>query len=136
METFKDFSIIFVGLFLLICSALCLANAEVQQHQFVVCLSSLLPSLILSDFVINLVLVALLFLYSLKLLVSFSTFSQIKHFDLMKQIQATPVKRLCKTHSSITVNGMFPGPTLEVKDGDTLEVKVINKARYNVTIHW
>ncbi|KAK6234406.1 hypothetical protein QUC31_006812 [Theobroma cacao] len=86
METFKDFSIIFVGLFLLICSALCLANAEVQQHQFV--------------------------------------------------IQATPVKRLCKTHSSITVNGMFPGPTLEVKDGDTLEVKVINKARYNVTIHW
>ncbi|XP_007008849.2 PREDICTED: laccase-12 [Theobroma cacao] len=86
METFKDFSIIFVGLFLLICSALSLANAEVQQHQFV--------------------------------------------------IQATPVKRLCKTHSSITVNGMFPGPTLEVKDGDTLEVKVINKARYNVTIHW
>ncbi|MBA0729751.1 hypothetical protein Golax_022551, partial [Gossypium laxum] len=30
---------------------------------------------------------------------------------------------------------MFPGPTLEIKNGDTLEVQVVNKARYNVTIH-
>ncbi|XP_052884891.1 laccase-12-like isoform X2 [Gossypium arboreum] len=51
-------------------------------------------------------------------------------------IQATPVKRLCNTHNRITVNGMFPGPTLEVRNGDSLEVKVVNKARYNVTIHW
>ncbi|OMO75900.1 Multicopper oxidase, type 1 [Corchorus olitorius] len=86
MEIFKNSSIIFVGIFLLICSALSLTHAEYHQHQFV--------------------------------------------------IQATPVKRLCKTHNSITVNGMFPGPTLEVKNGDTLEVKVINKAKYNVTIHW
>ncbi|PPR91341.1 hypothetical protein GOBAR_AA29344 [Gossypium barbadense] len=54
----------------------------------------------------------------------------------MKQIQATKVKRLCKTHNTITVNGMFPGPTLEIKNGDTLEVQVVNKGRYNVTIHW
>lgn len=54
----------------------------------------------------------------------------------MEQVQATKVKRLCKTHNSITVNGMFPGPTLEVKNGDSLVVKVVNKARYNVTIHW
>ncbi|XLU63837.1 hypothetical protein S245_023046 [Arachis hypogaea] len=51
-------------------------------------------------------------------------------------IQATPVKRLCNTRSAITVNGQLPGPTLEVNNGDTLIVKVINKARYNVTIHW
>ncbi|MFQ6640501.1 hypothetical protein Gotur_016204, partial [Gossypium turneri] len=50
--------------------------------------------------------------------------------------QATPVKRQCNTHNRITVNGMFPGPTLEVRNGDSLEVKVVNKARYNVTIHW
>ncbi|GAY40522.1 hypothetical protein CUMW_052540 [Citrus unshiu] len=31
---------------------------------------------------------------------------------------------------------MYPGPTLEVNNGDTLVVKVTNKARYNVTIHW
>ncbi|XP_022133647.1 laccase-12 [Momordica charantia] len=51
-------------------------------------------------------------------------------------IQATPVKRLCKTHNAITVNGQFPGPTLEISNGDTLTVTVINKAKYNVTIHW
>ncbi|KAI3917348.1 hypothetical protein MKW98_027267 [Papaver atlanticum] len=51
-------------------------------------------------------------------------------------VQATKVKRLCKTHNRITVNGQFPGPTINVKNGDTLVVKVVNKARYNVTIHW
>ncbi|KAG6436618.1 hypothetical protein SASPL_101519 [Salvia splendens] len=51
-------------------------------------------------------------------------------------VQATPVKRLCKTQNAITVNGMFPGPTLEVNNGDTLVVNVVNRAQYNVTIHW
>ncbi|XP_019437574.1 PREDICTED: laccase-12-like [Lupinus angustifolius] len=51
-------------------------------------------------------------------------------------VEATPVKRLCKTHNTITVNGQYPGPTLEINNGDTLVVKVTNKARYNVTIHW
>ncbi|KAA3471878.1 laccase-13-like [Gossypium australe] len=51
-------------------------------------------------------------------------------------IEAKPVKRLCRTHSTITVNGQYPGPTLEVRDGDTLVIKAINKARYNVTLHW
>ncbi|KAL0282237.1 UNVERIFIED_CONTAM: Laccase-12 [Sesamum angustifolium] len=49
----------------------------------------------------------------------------------LKQVQATPVKRLCKTRSTITVNGMYPGPTLEVNNGDTLVVNVVNRARYN-----
>ncbi|GLT31523.1 hypothetical protein SLA2020_062540 [Shorea laevis] len=51
-------------------------------------------------------------------------------------LQATPVKRLCMTQNAITVNGMFPGPTLEVNNGDTLVIKVINKCQYNATIHW
>ncbi|TYH59877.1 hypothetical protein ES332_D08G252400v1 [Gossypium tomentosum] len=51
-------------------------------------------------------------------------------------IEAKPVKRLCRTHSTITVNGQYPGPTLEVRDGDSLVIKAINKARYNVTLHW
>ncbi|KAL2488609.1 Laccase-3 [Forsythia ovata] len=51
-------------------------------------------------------------------------------------VQTTPVKRLCNTNNIITVNGQFPGPTLEVRDGDTLVIKVINSARYNVTLHW
>ncbi|XP_010257021.1 PREDICTED: laccase-12-like [Nelumbo nucifera] len=51
-------------------------------------------------------------------------------------VQATPVKRLCKTHNIITVNGQYPGPTLEVRNGDTLVINVVNRARYNVTLHW
>ncbi|KAM0941210.1 putative laccase [Dioscorea sansibarensis] len=51
-------------------------------------------------------------------------------------VQEKSVKRLCKAHNIVTVNGMFPGPTLEVNDGDTLVVRVVNRVRYNVTIHW
>ncbi|KAL2470971.1 Laccase-3 [Abeliophyllum distichum] len=51
-------------------------------------------------------------------------------------VQQTPVKRLCRTHNIITVNGQFPGPTLAVRNGDTLVIKVTNRARYNVTLHW
>lgn len=68
-----------------------------------------------------------------------STFPRKVYMTLItfvKQVQATPVKRLCKTRNAITVNGMFPGPTLEVNNGDTLVVNVVNRAQYNVTIHW
>lgn len=51
-------------------------------------------------------------------------------------IKAQPVTRLCQTQNIITVNGQFPGPTLNVTSGDTLIVEVFNYARYNVTIHW
>ncbi|XP_078179385.1 laccase-3-like [Carex rostrata] len=51
-------------------------------------------------------------------------------------IEATPVKRLCKTHMRITVNGMFPGPTLEARNGDTMIIKAINRSPYNSTLHW
>ncbi|KAG8371527.1 hypothetical protein BUALT_Bualt13G0097200 [Buddleja alternifolia] len=51
-------------------------------------------------------------------------------------VQATPVKRLCRTHNILTVNEQFPGPTLAVRDGDTLVINVVNSARYNVTLHW
>ncbi|OAY46327.1 laccase-5 [Manihot esculenta] len=60
--------------------------------------------------------------------------AKVHHHEFV--IQATKVKRLCKTHNTITVNGMFPGPTLELNNGDSLVVKVTNRARYNVTIHW
>lgn len=51
-------------------------------------------------------------------------------------VQELSITRLCKSHTIITVNGQFPGPTLEVRNGDAVIVKVTNKARYNVTIHW
>ncbi|KAM7527618.1 hypothetical protein LguiB_031028 [Lonicera macranthoides] len=51
-------------------------------------------------------------------------------------VQETPVKRLCRTNNIITVNGQFPGPTLDVRNGDTLVVEVLNSSPNNVTIHW
>ncbi|KAL5580627.1 hypothetical protein UlMin_013069 [Ulmus minor] len=51
-------------------------------------------------------------------------------------VQRTPVKRLCKTQNIVTVNGQFPGPTLEVRNGDSLVVRVVNRVQTNVTIHW
>uniref|UniRef100_A0A803LCT0 Laccase n=1 Tax=Chenopodium quinoa TaxID=63459 RepID=A0A803LCT0_CHEQI len=36
----------------------------------------------------------------------------------------------------MTVNGQFPGPTLEVRNGDTLIIKATNRGRYNITLHW
>ncbi|KAL5211033.1 hypothetical protein ABZP36_006656 [Zizania latifolia] len=51
-------------------------------------------------------------------------------------VQEAPVKRLCNTQEIITVNGQFPGPTIEVYDGDTLAIRAVNTVRYNVTLHW
>ncbi|KAL2899245.1 Laccase-3 [Bienertia sinuspersici] len=51
-------------------------------------------------------------------------------------IRPTPVKRLCNTHDIMTVNGQFPGPTLEVRNGDTVIIKATNAGKYNITLHW
>ncbi|PKU67981.1 laccase-3 [Dendrobium catenatum] len=60
--------------------------------------------------------------------------AEVHYHDFV--IQVTPVKRLCHTRSIITVNGQFPGPTLLVRNGDSLVVKVVNQAKYNITLHW
>lgn len=54
----------------------------------------------------------------------------------MEQIQPAPVKRLCGTYHILTVNGQFPGPALEVRNGDTLVIKVTNAGKYDITLHW
>ncbi|XP_059664353.1 laccase-3-like [Cornus florida] len=76
---------------------------------------------------------------SLGLLIVFDFLSCFAYAETLYHefvVEATPQKRLCRTRSVITVNGQFPGPTLEARDGDTLVIKVINSARYNVSIHW
>ncbi|KAM0044688.1 putative laccase [Helianthus debilis subsp. tardiflorus] len=73
-------------------------------------------------------------LISILFVLSSTAYAEIHYHDFV--VQETPVKRLCKTNNIITVNGQIPGPTLEVRDGDTLVIKVLNNARYNVTIHW
>ncbi|XVF38997.1 hypothetical protein PTKIN_Ptkin01aG0000400 [Pterospermum kingtungense] len=44
--------------------------------------------------------------------------------------------RLCSTKKILTVNGQFPGPTLQVQHGETVFVNIYNQAKHNITIHW
>ncbi|KAL0535552.1 hypothetical protein IC582_029886 [Cucumis melo] len=46
------------------------------------------------------------------------------------------VTRLCHTKQLLTVNGQYPGPTIAVHEGDTVEIKVNNCINENTTIHW
>lgn len=46
------------------------------------------------------------------------------------------VTRNNETVAVPTVNGMFPGPTVHVNEGDTLVIKVTNDVDTDVTIHW
>ncbi|GLT52695.1 hypothetical protein SLA2020_260190 [Shorea laevis] len=60
--------------------------------------------------------------------------SIVRHykFDVV-MAQAT---KLCSSKPIVTVNGMFPGPTLYAREGDTVLVRVVNHVKYNVSIHW
>ncbi|KAK4270421.1 hypothetical protein QN277_023458 [Acacia crassicarpa] len=46
------------------------------------------------------------------------------------------VTRLCNERVIAAVNGNLPGPTINVREGDTLVVHAVNKSPYNLTLHW
>eukprot|EP00257_Ricinus_communis_P027114 XP_025014528.1 laccase-14-like [Ricinus communis] len=58
----------------------------------------------------------------------------IHYYDFV--LQETKFTRLCSTKTMLTVNGSFPGPTIQVHKGDTFYVNVHNQGNYGVTIHW
>nr|TKW02058.1 LOW QUALITY PROTEIN: hypothetical protein SEVIR_8G219900v2 [Setaria viridis] len=45
------------------------------------------------------------------------------------------VRHLCKETLVTVVNGQLPGPVIEVTEGDTVVVHVVNKSPHNITIH-
>ncbi|KAK9670201.1 hypothetical protein RND81_13G185300 [Saponaria officinalis] len=51
-------------------------------------------------------------------------------------IKVKNVSRLCHAKPIVTVNGMFPGPTIYAREGDNILVNVTNHAQYNMSIHW
>ncbi|KAE8099289.1 hypothetical protein FH972_017282 [Carpinus fangiana] len=51
-------------------------------------------------------------------------------------VQNLTVRRLCNEQVITAVNGSLPGPTIRVREGDTLVVHVFNRSPYNITIHW
>ncbi|KAJ4768120.1 Laccase [Rhynchospora pubera] len=50
--------------------------------------------------------------------------------------EATYAKLCNHTKTILTVNGLYPGPTVSARKGDIVYVQVINKGNKNITIHW
>ena len=52
------------------------------------------------------------------------------------QVENFTVRKLCRDQEITGVNESLPGPTIRVREGDTLVVHVFNKSPYDITIHW
>ncbi|KAH7850187.1 hypothetical protein Vadar_028980 [Vaccinium darrowii] len=57
-----------------------------------------------------------------------------RHYEFV--VRETPFTRLCETKNILTVNGLYPGPTIHVHKGETIVVDVYNMGNYNITLHW
>nr|CAB3459825.1 unnamed protein product [Digitaria exilis] len=57
----------------------------------------------------------------------------VEHTFVVSQMTMT---HLCKKTPVTVVNGQLPGPTIEVTEGDSVIVHVVNKSPHNITIHW
>lgn len=57
------------------------------------------------------------------------------HF-LYWEVVTKEFTRNCGSVNITTVNGMYPGPVVNITEGDTVVVNVTNMQEYPVTIHW
>ncbi|KAM0877090.1 hypothetical protein ACQ4PT_035739 [Festuca glaucescens] len=57
----------------------------------------------------------------------------VEHTFVVSQIK---INHLCNDTLVTVVNGQLPGPAIEVTEGDSLVVHVINKSPTGLTIHW
>ncbi|KAI4346576.1 hypothetical protein L6164_007461 [Bauhinia variegata] len=60
--------------------------------------------------------------------------SKTLHYKFV--VKEAKYTRLCSTKSILTVNGKFPGPAISAHRGDIVNVKVSNKGRFNIPLHW
>ncbi|KAK8270603.1 hypothetical protein V6Z12_D11G208400 [Gossypium hirsutum] len=59
--------------------------------------------------------------------------SVTRYYDF--KVQSASITKLCKTSTIVTVNGMYPGPTIYAREDDTVVVEVSNLTPYNISIH-
>ncbi|CAN6283662.1 unnamed protein product [Urochloa humidicola] len=57
----------------------------------------------------------------------------VEHTFVVSQVKMT---HLCNETLVTVVNGQLPGPMIEVTEGDSVTVHIINQSPYNLTIHW
>ncbi|KAK3119277.1 hypothetical protein QOZ80_9BG0717140 [Eleusine coracana subsp. coracana] len=70
------------------------------------------------------------------LLATVTTISEAAVVEHTFYVHEMNVTHLCNTTKIYVVNGQFPGPTIDVTDGDTVVVHVINRLDYGLTLHW
>ncbi|KAF3501130.1 hypothetical protein F2Q69_00045756 [Brassica cretica] len=75
-----------------------------------------------------------LFLYLLGFLGQSPVDAAVKKYQF--DVQMKNVSRLCNAKPIVTVNGMFPGPTVYAREGDRVIINVTNHVQYNLSIHW
>ncbi|KAK1600777.1 hypothetical protein QYE76_017988 [Lolium multiflorum] len=57
----------------------------------------------------------------------------VEHTFLVSEVT---LRHLCRDTVATVVNGQLPGPALEVTEGDSVVVHVVNQSPFGVTIHW
>ncbi|CAM0908402.1 unnamed protein product [Alopecurus aequalis] len=57
----------------------------------------------------------------------------VEHTFLVSQMK---MRHLCNDTLVTIVNGQLPGPAIEVREGDSVVVHVVNKSPFGVTVHW
>lgn len=57
----------------------------------------------------------------------------VEHTFVVSEMKMT---HLCNETLVTVVNGQLPGPAIEVTEGDSVAVHVVNKSPHNITIHW
>lgn len=57
-----------------------------------------------------------------------------REFDLV--IDETPVNFTGKNRMATTINGSIPGPTLRMREGDEVTIRVTNRLKEPTSIHW
>ncbi|KAH8485002.1 hypothetical protein H0E87_026683, partial [Populus deltoides] len=92
--------------------------------------SSSLPTLLSGN------MLRLLFLLTWALALLASSVASAAIVERSFYVKNLTVRRLCSEQVVTAVNGSLPGPTLRVREGDTLIVHVFNKSPYDLSIHW
>ncbi|XP_062197019.1 laccase-19-like [Phragmites australis] len=57
----------------------------------------------------------------------------VEHTFVVHEMNET---HLCNTTKIYVVNGQFPGPQIDVTEGDTVVVRLVNRLPHGLTIHW
>lgn len=74
-----------------------------------------------------------LFAVALTAAVTGGSAALVEHTFVVSQMK---LNHMCNDTLVTVVNGQLPGPAIEVKEGDSVVVHVINKSPHGVTIHW